>query len=147
MIDAYMAAPNGGGVVVPRSSMVTGYDSAQDATGDDGTPLARNRDRCADHSRHCLAAGLVTATDLPTCLRQPPRRDLPRRALQRHNALPPLTPSTSLVTTDLLASTQDFTNSIVFSRMPLGYNLVDSDAIPGDAVRLGTGVRAEKGHP
>src|SRR5205823_2157790 len=45
--------------------------------------------------------------------------------------------STSLITTDLAASTTDFTNSIVFSAgCHSGYNLVDADAIPGVTLPL-----------
>src|ERR1700674_4404913 len=45
--------------------------------------------------------------------------------------------STTLITTDLVASTQDFTNSIVFSAgCHSGYNLVDSDAIPAVTLPL-----------
>ena len=45
--------------------------------------------------------------------------------------------STSLLTTDLAASTTDFTNSIVFSAgCHAGYNLVDGDAIPGVTLPL-----------
>ena len=45
--------------------------------------------------------------------------------------------TTSLLTTDLAASTTDFTNSIVFSAgCHSGYNLVDGDAIPGVTLPL-----------
>jgi hypothetical protein len=45
--------------------------------------------------------------------------------------------ATSLLTTDLAASTTDFTNSIVFSAgCHAGYNLVDGDAIPGVTLQL-----------
>ncbi len=44
---------------------------------------------------------------------------------------------TSVLTTDLAASTTDFTNSIVFSAgCHSGYNLVDGDAIPGVTLPL-----------
>ena len=45
--------------------------------------------------------------------------------------------ATSLLTTDLAASTVDFTNAIVFSAgCHSGYNLVDADAIPGVTLPL-----------
>ena len=45
--------------------------------------------------------------------------------------------ATSVLTTDLAASTTDFTNSIVFSAgCHSGYNLVDGDAIPGVTLPL-----------
>ena len=45
--------------------------------------------------------------------------------------------STSLLTNDLVASTVDLTNSIVFSAgCHSGYNLVDADAIPGVTLPL-----------
>ena len=45
--------------------------------------------------------------------------------------------ATSVLTTDLAASTTDFTNSIVFSAgCHAGYNLVDGDAIPGVTLPL-----------
>ena len=56
--------------------------------------------------------------------------------------------TTSLLTTDLAASTVDLTNAIVFSAgCHAGYNLVDGDARAGRdaAARLGAGVRAEAG--
>ena len=53
--------------------------------------------------------------------------------------------TTSLLTTDLAASTTNFTNSIVFSAgCHSGYNLVDADAIDGRDAARSTGRRRSR---
>jgi Bacterial Ig-like domain (group 3) len=144
MIDAYVAT---NGVVVPGSSMVTGYDFlAQDAnlvvtqlqagTGTAPDALITPNTVSPQDSRP-FPFGPWTASDLAGMLFGA-RHDVIFLAghFSANNALA-ADFSTSLITTDLLASTQDFTNSIVFSAgCHSGYNLVDSDAIPGVTLPL-----------
>jgi hypothetical protein len=140
VIDAYVAT---NGVVVPQSSLVTGYDFlAQDAkkvetelqrgTGTAPDELIAPRDASPEDPPSW------TATDLANMLFHGSRHDVIFLAghFSANNALA-ADFSTSLITTDLLASTQDFTNSIVFSAgCHSGYNLVDSVAIPGVTLPL-----------
>jgi hypothetical protein len=134
IIDGYVAA---NGVVAPKSSLVTGYDFLADA---------------ASAVRDELAQGTGVAPDaLITPNGKSPQDPASWTAMQlgqhlfgaRHdviflaghfsaNSALAADFATSLLTTDLVASTTDFTNSIVFSAgCHSGYNLVDGDAIAG----------------
>ena len=95
--------------------------------------------RRADHAeRHVAAgAGSWTAAQLRTKLFES-RHDVIFLAghFSANSALA-ADFTTSVLTTDLAASTTDFTNSIVFSAgCHSGYNLVDGDAIPGVTLPL-----------
>ncbi len=147
VIDAYVAA---NGVVVPNSSLVTGYDFlAQPANavetelasgiGAAGAPMDKliTPDGVSPQDSRPFPAGPWTATDLAGKLFGA-RHDVIFLAghFSANSALA-ADFSTSLVTTDVAASTTDFTNSIVFSAgCHSGYNLVDSDAIPGVTLPL-----------
>jgi YVTN family beta-propeller protein len=147
VIDAYVAA---NGVVVPGSSLVTGYDFlAQPANavetelasgiGAAGAPMDTliTPDGVSPQDSRPFPAGPWTATDLAGKLFGV-RHDVIFLAghFSANSALA-ADFSTSLVTTEVAASTTDFTNSIVFSAgCHAGYNLVDSDAIPGVTLPL-----------
>ena len=86
LLDAYTQA---GGVVSPSSSLVTGYDFLADAADAVATELQAGTGADvghADHPGRQVAAGSRFVDRLPAvgeAARQPPRRDLPRRPLQR----------------------------------------------------------------
>jgi hypothetical protein len=139
LIDAYVAADS---VVTPRTSLVTGYDFLEDAanavkseldagTGSAGdaliTPQGTSPQAAASWKAEQLAAKLFGS-----------RHDVIFLAghFSANSALA-ADFATSILTTDLLASSTDFTNSIVFSAgCHAGYNLVDGDSIPGVTLPL-----------
>jgi uncharacterized delta-60 repeat protein len=139
LLDAY-AATNA--VVSPTSTLVTGYDFLEDAaeavkdeldagTGTSGdaliTPNGTSPQDQASWTATQLRAKLFDA-----------RHDVIFLAghFSANSALA-ADFRTSVLTTDLAASTTDFTNSIVFSAgCHSGYNLVDGDAIPGVTLPL-----------
>jgi YVTN family beta-propeller protein len=141
VIDAYVAA---NGVVVPGSSLVTGYDFLAQAANAVMTELELGMGTGGVADALITPDGVSpqdsrswTATDLATKLFGS-RHDVIFLAghFSANSALA-ADFSTSLITTDLAASTTDFTNSIVFSAgCHAGYNLVDSDAIPGVTLPL-----------
>ena len=137
VLDAYVAA---NGVVVPGSSLVTGYDFLED------TAIAvRNELQLG------IGTGVSDALITPNTLS--PQANDPRvwtaadlRAKlfgARHdviflaghfsaNSALAADFTTSVLTTEVAASTVDLANSIVFSAgCHSGYNLVDVDSIPG----------------
>ena len=143
MIDAYLGAK---AVVSPRSSLVTGYDFLQDAADavkfelDAG--IGSGSGRVSDalitpNGTSPQAEGSWTAAQLRTKLFDS-RHDVIFLAghFSANSALA-ADFATSVLTTDLAASTTDFTNSIVFSAgCHSGYNLVDGDAISGVTLPL-----------
>ena len=134
LLDVYT---NANGVVMPKSSLVTGYDFLAD-------------DAAAVRNELQQGTGVAPATLIaPNGISpQDPASwtaDQLRAALfgAHHdvvflaghfsaNSALAADFSTSVLTTELAASTNDFTNSIVFSAgCHSGYNLVDGDAITG----------------
>jgi hypothetical protein len=134
MLDAYTATD---GVVTPHSSLVTGYDFLADAAG---------------AVRDDLAAGTAATPDtLITPATVSPQDPSSWTAAQlsakllgaRHdiaflaghfsaNSALAADFTTSLLTTDVAASSADLENTIVFSAgCHSGYNIVDGDAVPG----------------
>ena len=139
MIDAYIATD---GVVTPRSSLVTGYDFLADAAD---AVTAELRVGTAAPVDTLIAPNGVspqdpsawTAVDLAARLFGG-RHDVVFLAghFSANSALA-ADFTTSLITTDLAASTANFTNAIVFSAgCHSGYNLVDGDAISGVTLPL-----------
>jgi uncharacterized delta-60 repeat protein len=139
LIDAYLAA---GGVITPRSSLVTGYDFLEDAAGavkgelDAGigaagdaliTPNGRSPQDPASWTAAQLRASLFGA-----------RHDVIFLAghFSANSALA-ADFTTSVLTHEVGAAAVDFTNAIVFSAgCHSGYNLVDGEAIPGVTLPL-----------
>ena len=141
LIDAYVAA---NGAVAPGSALVTGYDF-----------LASAANAVTIELQAGMGAGGVADTLItPNGVSPQDPQSWTATALanklfgSRHdviflaghfsaNSALAADFSTSLITTDLVASTDDFTNSIVFSAgCHSGYNLVDGDAIPGVTLPL-----------
>lgn len=147
VIAAYVAA---NGVVVPGSSLVTGYDFLAQAATAVTTELAAGigaasgpmdtlitPDGVSAQDTSPYPAGPWTATDLAGLLFGP-RHDVIFLAghFSANNTLA-ADFKTTLVTTDLAASTTDFTNSIVFGAgCHFGYDIVDRDAISGVTLTL-----------
>ena len=139
LIDAYVAA---NGVVSPRSSLVTGYDFLEDAANAVRTELQLGTGGVSDalitpNGKSPQDPASWTATQLGEKLLGS-RHDVIFLAghFSANSALA-ADFTTSLLTTDLAASTVDLTNSIVFSAgCHAGYNLVDGDAIPGVTLPL-----------
>ncbi|MEO8225718.1 MAG: Ig-like domain repeat protein, partial [Gammaproteobacteria bacterium] len=139
LIEAYVAA---GGVVVPQSALVTGYDFLEDAAnavraelaaGIGGTPDAL----ITPYGKSPQDAASWTAGQLGTALLGS-RHDVIFLAghFSANSALA-ADFTTSLLTTDLAASTVNLTNAIVFSAgCHSGFNLVDGDAITGVTLPL-----------
>ncbi|HTP45431.1 MAG TPA: choice-of-anchor Q domain-containing protein [Casimicrobiaceae bacterium] len=141
LIDAYIAA---NGVVVPQSSLATGYDFLASAANAVNTELQLGMG----------AGGLPDTLITPDGVSPQDPQSWSATALANKlfgshhdviflaghfsaNSALAADFSTNLVTTDLAASTTDFVNSIVFSAgCHSGYNLVDSDAIPGVTLPL-----------
>ena len=129
-------------VVSPHTSLVTGYDFLEDAANavkselDAGTGAAGDA-LITPNGTSPQAAASWTATQLRAKLFGS-RHDVIFLAghFSANSALA-ADFATSVLTTDLAASTTDFTNSIVFSAgCHAGYNLVDGDAIPGVTLPL-----------
>jgi hypothetical protein len=147
VIDAYVAA---NGVVVPGSSLVTGYDflaQAADAVttelasgiGAAGAPVDTliTPDGVSPQDSRPFPVGPWTATDLAAKLFGAHHDVIFLAGHFSANSALAADFSTSLITTDLAASTTDFTNSIVFSAgCHSGYNIVAGDAIPGVTLTL-----------
>jgi hypothetical protein len=139
VIDAYVAT---NGVVVPHSSLVTGYDFLEDAANAVRTELQLGTGGVPDalitpNGKSPQDPASWTATQLGALLLGS-RHDVIFLAghFSANSALA-ADFSTSLLTHDLVASTVDLTNSIVFSAgCHSGYNLVDVDAIPGVTLPL-----------
>ena len=95
----------------------------------------RRRGRHADHAEQHLAGGSGAWTADAARRRSSSARRHDVVFLAGHfsaNSALAADFTTSLLTTDLAASTTDFTNAIVFSAgCHSGYNIVDADAIPG----------------
>jgi uncharacterized delta-60 repeat protein len=139
VIDAYVAV---NGVVVPATSLVTGYDFLEDAANAVRSELQLGTGRASDalitpNGKSPQDPASWTATQLAAQLFGS-RHDVIFLAghFSANSALA-ADFSTSLLTTDLVASTVDLTNAIVFSAgCHAGYNLVDADAIPGVTLPL-----------
>jgi hypothetical protein len=139
IIDAYVAA---NGVVVPGSSLVTGYDFLEDAANAVRTELQLGTARSVDtlvtpNGKSPQDPASWTATQLGQKLLGS-RHDVIFLAghFSANSALA-ADFKTNLLTTDLAASTVDLTNAIVFSAgCHSGFNLVDVDAIPGVTLPL-----------
>ena len=139
LIDAYVAAD---AVVAPSTSLVTGYDFLEDAAAavkgelDAGTGVAGDA-LITPNGKSPQDPASWKAADLRAKLFDS-RHDVIFLAghFSANSALA-ADFATSLLTTELAASTTDFTNSIVFSAgCHSGYNLVDGDAIPGVTLPL-----------
>ena len=144
MLDAYVAT---NGVVRPTSSLVTGYDFLADAATEVASQLGAGTGTTVDTliTNSGVPSSTVgnppnaswTADHLRTKLFGP-RHDVVFLAghFSANNALAADYTST-IVTTELAASTVDLRNSLVFSAgCHSGYNLVDADGIPGVTLNL-----------
>ena len=133
VLDAYTQA---GGVVAPASSLVTGYDFLADAAGAVQAELQAGTGAASDllvtpADKSPQDPASWTASQLSTKLLGS-RHDVIFLAghFSANSALA-ADFTTSLLTTDLAASTVDLTNALVFSAgCHAGYNLVDGDAVP-----------------
>ena len=135
MLDAYLATSNG--VVSSNTSLVTGYDFLADAAGAVQTDLSAGTGNSGDV--------LIAPNNIPPTAAASWTADAMKAALlgSRHdlifmaghfsaNSALAADFSTSVLTTDLAASSVDLTNSIVFSAgCHSGYNIVDGDGVPG----------------
>ena len=134
MLDAYTAT---NGVVAPRSSLVTGYDFLADAANAVKAEFAAGTGTTPDtlitpNGKSPQDPASWTATQLDTKLLGS-RHDVIFLAghFSANSALA-ADFTTSLLTTDLVASPVNLANAIVFSAgCHSGYNLVDDDAVPG----------------
>ena len=141
MLSAYLGTA-GGVVPTPTSSLVTGYDFLTDAANAVKTELAAGTGTTPDSlitaaNISPLDSRSWTAAQLKTKLLGS-RHDLIFLAghFSANNALA-ADFSTSLLTTDLDASSVNLANSIVFSAgCHSGYNIVDGDGVPGVTVPL-----------
>jgi hypothetical protein len=144
MLDAYMtnSATTNNGVVVPTTSLVTGYDFLQDAAdavvyelGQGGavpdtliTPNGKSPEDVASW----------TAADLRARLFYGPRYGA--IFLAGHfsaNSMLSADFESSILTSELVASPADLVNTIVFSAgCHSGYNLIDGDGIDGVTMKL-----------
>jgi hypothetical protein len=141
MLDAYLGTV-GGVVPAPTSALVTGYDFLEDSSTSVADDLSAGMGVPADR--------LITANGIsPADPRSWTADDLRQRVLGARNDVMFLAGhfsansalaadfSTSMLTTELAASTVDLTNSIVFSAgCHSGYTIVDGDAVPGVTVPL-----------
>ena len=134
MLDAYGAA---NGVVVPRTSLVTGYDFLEDAANAVRTELQLGTGGTPDtlitpNGKSPQDPASWTATQLRQKLLTN-RHDVVFLAghFSANSALA-ADFTTSVLTNDLAVSSVDFTNSLVFSAgCHSGFNIVDGEAIPG----------------
>ena len=139
IIDAYVAA---GGVVVPKTSLVTGYDFLEDAANAVKTELQTGTGAAPDtlitpNGKAPADPASWNATQLGNKLLGS-RHDLVFLAghFSANSALA-ADFTTNLLTTDLAASSVDLSNAIVFSAgCHSGYNIVDTDSIPGVTMPL-----------
>ena len=140
-LDAFVTA---GGVVHPTSSLVTGYDFLEDAAKAvrdelrDGTGQAPDDQLITPNGVSPQDPTAWTANQLRTHLFNSGRHDLVFLAghFSANSALA-ADFSTSIITTELQASTTDFANSIVFSAgCHSGYNLLDGEALNGASLPL-----------
>jgi choice-of-anchor C domain-containing protein len=138
VIDAFLAT----GSITPTTSLVTGYDFLADAADAVTTELqagigAAPQSLMTANGVSPQSSSSWTATQLRSALFGS-RHDVIFLAghFSANSALA-ADFTTSLLTTELAASTTDFTNSIVFSAgCHAGYNIVDSDAIDGVTQKL-----------
>ncbi len=134
MLDAYTAA---NGVVSPGSSLVTGYDFLADAADAVKTELEAGTGAASDtlitpNGKSPQDPASWTATQLSTKLLGSRHDAIFLAGHFSANSALAADFQTSLLTTDLAASTVDLQNSIVFSAgCHSGYNLVDGDAVAG----------------
>ncbi|MEP7181312.1 MAG: choice-of-anchor Q domain-containing protein [Betaproteobacteria bacterium] len=134
MLDAYGVA---NGVVIPHTSLVTGYDFLEDAANAVRTELQLGTGGTSDtlitpNGKSPQDPASWTATQLKQKLLGA-RHDVIFLAghFSANSALA-ADFSTSLLTNDLAVSTVDLANSLVFSAgCHSGFNIVDGDAIPG----------------
>ncbi len=144
VIDAYLGDDDG--VVLSGTgidTLTTGYDFLTDAATavadsfDQGT--GGTGDRLIDPADRSPADPLTwTADDLRSALFGPDRIDLVYLAghFSANSALA-ADYQTSVITTELAASTTDFTNSIIFSGgCHSGYNIVNGEIVPGVTLDL-----------
>jgi hypothetical protein len=134
LVDAYLATA-AGVTATPTSSLVTGYDFLADAAtsvaADLGAGTGRTVDTLITPNNVAPTAGW-TANQLRTSLLGA-RHDLIFLAghFSANNALA-ADFSTTVNATEVVGSSTDFTNSIVFSAgCHSGYNVIDSDALTG----------------
>ncbi len=135
IIDAYVGVS---GVVAPATSLVTGYDFLEDAANAVRSELQQGTGGVVDalitpNGKSPQDPASWTATQLAAELFGNSRHDVVFLAghFSANSALA-ADFTTSVLTTDLVASQTDFTNALVFSAgCHSGYSLVDADAIPG----------------
>ncbi|MGH2473642.1 MAG: PxKF domain-containing protein [Candidatus Limnocylindrales bacterium] len=134
MLDAYTAA---NGVVSPGSSLVTGYDFLADAADAVRVELEAGTGATSDtlitpNGKSPQDPASWTATQLSTKLLGSRHDAIFLAGHFSANSALAADFQTSLLTTDLAASTVNLENSIVFSAgCHSGYNLVDGDALTG----------------
>ena len=136
MLDAYLST-TGGVVATPTRSLVTGYDFLADAARAVQTDLSAGTGSLGDvliapNNISPQDPAAWNATAMKSALLGS-RHDLIFMAghFSANSALA-ADFSTSVLTTDLAASSVDLTNSIVFSAgCHSGYNIVDGDGVPG----------------
>ena len=134
MLDAYTAA---NGVVSPGSSLVTGYDFLADAADAVKVELEAGTGAPADtlitlNGKSPQDPASWTATQLSAKLLGSRHDAIFLAGHFSANSALAADFQTSLLTTDLAASTVDLQNAIVFSAgCHSGYNLVDSAAVTG----------------
>ena len=139
IIDAYVLV---NGVVVPKTSLVTGYDFLEDAANAVKTELETGTGAASDtlitpNGKAPADPASWNATQLGNKLLGS-RHDLVFLAghFSANSALA-ADFTTNLLTTDLAASSVDLSNAIVFSAgCHSGYNIVDTDSIPGVTMPL-----------
>ena len=141
VLSAYLGT-SGGVVPTPTSSLVTGYDFLADAANAVKTELAAGTGTAPDT--------LITAANIsPLDSQSWTASQLSGKLLgSRHdliflaghfsaNSALAADFSTSLLTTDLDASSVNLANSIIFSAgCHSGYNIVDGDGVPGVTIPL-----------
>ncbi|MFI5042274.1 MAG: hypothetical protein ACHQNA_10580, partial [Acidimicrobiales bacterium] len=146
LLDAFNGLANGV-VATPTTSLVTGYDFLQDAADAVATNLAAGIGGAGNATlitNEGVAPGTVTVNGIPDRTHSWTGADLRHALLAsgRHdlvflaghfsaNDALAADYATNVLSTELGASTTDFTNSIVFSAgCHSGYNIVNADAIP-----------------
>ena len=135
LLDAYLGRA-AGVVATPTSSLVTGYDFLQDAADAVAANLSAGiggtRNDTLIANQGLAPVNSWTAANLRTKLLGSGRHDLVFLAghFSANDALA-ADYATSVLSTEIPASTTDFVNTIVFSAgCHTGYNIVNGDAIP-----------------
>ena len=147
MLDAYLTGTSAGTVPTPTSSLVTGYDFLQDAADNVESNLAAGIGGSGNDTlitNENVSPALTTVNGIPDRNHSWTAADLRAKLLGgTHHDLIFLAGhfsandalaadyATNILSTDLVSSTTDFTNSVVFSAgCHSGYNIVNGDGIP-----------------